>query len=114
MDLTVWIWTGECLDLWARGFHCADEKHREYPVADDRGGTPADYDNYVSFLANLRSTLDSANKGYGLTITLPSSYWYLQNFDIVNLAKSVDWVSVRLEAHAYVSEVKLIGFLSST
>ncbi|PYI12290.1 glycoside hydrolase [Aspergillus sclerotiicarbonarius CBS 121057] len=63
----------------------------EYPVASDRGGSDADFDNYVAFLANLRTELDSAGKGYGLIITLPSSYWYLQHFDIVNLAKSVDW-----------------------
>ncbi|RAL04126.1 putative class V chitinase [Aspergillus ibericus CBS 121593] len=66
----------------------------EYPVASDRGGSEADFDNYVSFLANLRTALDSAGKGYGLTITLPSSYWYLQHFDVVNLAKSVDWFNM--------------------
>lgn len=76
------------------------QKYREYPVDSDRGGTDADYDNFPTFLANLRSALDSANKGYGLTITLPSSYWYLQHFDIVSMADSVDWVS----AHYLVPE----------
>lgn len=66
---------------------------RGYPVSTDRGGTAADYINYPTFLANLRDALDSADKGHGLSITLASSYWYLQNFDIVNLVKSVDWVS---------------------
>ncbi|PNP45049.1 hypothetical protein TGAMA5MH_03098 [Trichoderma gamsii] len=66
----------------------------EYPVDSDRGGSDADYENYPTFLANLRSALDSAGKGYGLTITLPSSYWYLQNFDIVKIAKSVDWFNM--------------------
>lgn len=31
---------------------------------------------------------------YGLSITIPSSYWYMQNFDIVNLEKHVDFVSL--------------------
>ncbi|KAK9424886.1 putative chitinase [Seiridium unicorne] len=66
----------------------------EYPGADDRGGSDADFDNYVSFLANLRDALDSADKGYGLTLTLPSSYWYLKHFDVVNLAKSIDWFNM--------------------
>jgi chitinase len=34
----------------------------------------------------------SLGDDYGLSITLPSSYWYLQYFDIVNLVKHVDWV----------------------
>ncbi|KAM0093788.1 hypothetical protein ACP6JD_002824 [Aspergillus fumigatus] len=66
----------------------------EYPVDAERGGSDADYDNYPTFLANLRSALDSADKGYGLTITLPSSYWYLQHFDVVKMAKSVDWFNM--------------------
>lgn len=65
---------------------------REYPVASERGGREADFDNYVTFLKNLREALDGAKKDYGLSITLPSSYWYLQHFDIVNLIESVDWV----------------------
>ena len=64
---------------------------REYPGAADRYGTAADYDNYVTFLQNLRSSLGD---GYGISITLPSSYWYLQNFDIVNIAKTIDWVTL--------------------
>ncbi|GLA52752.1 hypothetical protein AnigIFM63604_009628 [Aspergillus niger] len=66
----------------------------EYPVDSDRGGSDADYENYPTFLANLRSALDSADKGYGLTITLPSSYWYLQHFNVVEMAKSVDWFNM--------------------
>lgn len=89
----VWIWIGiACPPLFPNAL-TNTRKKREYPVDSDRGGSDADYDNYVTFLANLRSALDSADYGYGLTITLPSSYWYLKNFDIVNMAKSVDWVS---------------------
>ena len=65
-----------------------NSKTREYPEADDRGGVPADFKNFVSFLANFKSALGS----YGLSITLPNSYWYLQHFDVVNLDKHVDFV----------------------
>ncbi|MCJ1311629.1 hypothetical protein MMC25_005302 [Agyrium rufum] len=60
----------------------------EYPVADDRGGNPADFQNYVTFLKEMRSVF---GKQLGISATLPSSYWYLQGFDIVNLEPSVDW-----------------------
>lgn len=67
---------------------------REYPVAPERSGNPQDYANYVSFLANLRSALGSGGHKYGLTITIPSSYWYMQNFDIVAIEKNIDWLNV--------------------
>lgn len=65
---------------------------REYPGSSDRDGVPADEPNFVSFLKNLRSALDDAGD-YGLSITLPSSYWYMQWFDIVDIEPIVDWVS---------------------
>lgn len=48
----------------------------EYPVAEERSGQSADFANYVSFLKNLRSALGGSGHNYGLTITVPSSYWY--------------------------------------
>jgi chitinase len=66
----------------------------EYPVADDRGGVPADFDNYVNFLARLRNRLNNMGKPMGLSLTLPVSYWYLRGFDIVNLEKHVDFYNV--------------------
>jgi chitinase len=48
----------------------------EYPVATERSGKPQDFQNYVSFLKNLRSALGGSGHNYGLTITVPSSYWY--------------------------------------
>jgi len=66
----------------------------EYPVAPERSGKPADYANYVSFLKNLKSALGSSGHKYGLSITLPSSYWYMQNFDIVSIEPYVDWFNV--------------------
>ena len=62
----------------------------EYPTTPDRDGTPADFTNYPTFMANLRKQLNT--KGYGLSMTLPSSYWYMRGFDIVSLEASVDWV----------------------
>lgn len=41
----------------------------EYPVAPERGGKPADYQNYVSFLKNLKAALGSSGHSYGLSIT---------------------------------------------
>ncbi|KAK9418096.1 putative chitinase [Seiridium unicorne] len=61
----------------------------EYPAADDRSGRESDYDSYPKFLANLKSALKDYD--YGLSITLPTSYWYLQHFDLVSIEPSVDW-----------------------
>ncbi|KUJ19021.1 glycoside hydrolase [Mollisia scopiformis] len=68
----------------------------EYPVTPDRNGSVADFTNYVSFMQNLREAMDaySPNSRYGLSMTLPSSYWYMQNFDIINFAKIIDWFNV--------------------
>jgi chitinase len=83
----------------------------EYPVAEDRGGIPEDYDNYVSFLKNLRKHLNGTGKKYGISLTLvsqlpvsltvalltlfqPASYWYMKGFDIINLEKHVDWFNI--------------------
>lgn len=61
----------------------------EYPAASDRNGQPEDYANYPVFLANLRASLNEYS--FGLSITLPTSYWYLQHFDLVAIEPSVDW-----------------------
>ena len=36
----------------------------------------------------------SSGHNYGLSITIPSSYWYLQHFDIVSIARTVDWFNM--------------------
>ncbi|KAJ6549609.1 glycoside hydrolase superfamily [Mycena vulgaris] len=63
----------------------------EYPGADDRGGVPADTPNFTTFMAAVLKAFGST---YGLTFTAPSSYWYLQHFDLPGLLKSADWVNV--------------------
>jgi chitinase len=66
----------------------------EYPEADDRGGIPEDYTNYVTFIANLRNRLNSSGQKFGISITLPASYWYLRHFDIVKIEPLVDFYNI--------------------
>ncbi|AEO68677.1 glycoside hydrolase family 18 protein [Thermothielavioides terrestris NRRL 8126] len=66
----------------------------EYPVADDRGGTEADFKNYVTMIKRLRQRLNQLGVPKGLSITLPASYWYLRGFDIINLEPHVDFFNV--------------------
>lgn len=42
----------------------------EYPVADDRGGIPGDFDNYVTLLKRLRARLNATGRKYGISLTL--------------------------------------------
>ncbi|OKL55832.1 hypothetical protein UA08_08920 [Talaromyces atroroseus] len=60
----------------------------EYPAASDRGGVPADTANFVSLVKELRGKFGTTK---GVTATLPSSFWYLQGFDVVGMADYVDW-----------------------
>ncbi|RYP78993.1 hypothetical protein DL769_003083 [Monosporascus sp. CRB-8-3] len=64
----------------------------EYPVAKDRNGRPEDYENAVTFMKKLRARMKSMNKGVSMAI--PASYWYLQNFDIKALESTVDWFNL--------------------
>ena len=63
----------------------------EYPGADDRGGKSQDTANYVSLAAELKAAFGSK---YGISMTLPTSYWYLQHFDLPGIQKSVDWFNL--------------------
>ncbi|KZF23992.1 glycoside hydrolase family 18 protein [Xylona heveae TC161] len=63
----------------------------EYPQADDRGGAPADKENYVTLVQELRNAIGSK---YGISMTLPTSYWYLQHFDVEEIQKSLDWFNL--------------------
>lgn len=54
----------------------------EYPGAPDRGGINADTENYVTLVKEMRASWGSK---YGISATLPSSYWYMRWFDLKGL-----------------------------
>jgi chitinase len=60
---------------------------QEYPQADDRGGQPGDMENYLALIKELKIAL--GNKG--LSVTLPTSYWYLKHFDVKAIQDHIDW-----------------------
>ncbi len=68
-----------------------------YPGATDRGGTTADAANYVALVRSLRqkfdTMVDETGGAFGLSFTAPTSYWYLQWFDIGGMMEYVDWVN---------------------
>ncbi|KAH0437120.1 glycosyl hydrolase family 18 [Colletotrichum camelliae] len=64
----------------------------EYPTADDRGGKPDDKANFVLLSKDIKEAF--SKKGYGYSLTLPSSYWYLQHFDLAKLQPYVDWFNL--------------------
>lgn len=66
----------------------------EYPGASDRGGIPADTNNFVQLMSEIRETFDRVNPGWEATITVPTSYWYLRGFDVTRLQKYVSWFNV--------------------
>ncbi|KAH7015839.1 hypothetical protein EDB80DRAFT_568032 [Ilyonectria destructans] len=66
----------------------------EYPEAPDRQGRGEDFANLPKFLRHIKSSLTQNGAKNGLSIAIPASYWYLQHFDIVNIAKYVDFFNV--------------------
>uniref|UniRef100_A0A093XDC7 chitinase n=1 Tax=Talaromyces marneffei PM1 TaxID=1077442 RepID=A0A093XDC7_TALMA len=60
----------------------------EYPAASDRGGVLVDTANFAELVAEMRSTWGTS---YGISVTLPSSYWYLQGIDVTTMQRYVDW-----------------------
>ncbi|KAH8812727.1 chitinase [Xylogone sp. PMI_703] len=68
----------------------------EYPVASDRGGKDADLQNYPTFLQNLRKALDESGMPTrpGISITIPSSYWYMRGFDVVKIDPIIDFFNI--------------------
>lgn len=63
----------------------------EYPAADDRGGVKEDKANLVTFMKELKEAFGTR---YGISITLPASFWYLRGFDVNALQHHVDWMNV--------------------
>jgi GH18 family chitinase len=45
-------------------------------------------------MAEIRSIFDASGHSFGLTFTAPSSFWYLQHFDLPGLLASADWVNL--------------------
>ncbi|OBT71283.1 hypothetical protein VF21_09607 [Pseudogymnoascus sp. 05NY08] len=89
--LKVWISIGG----WAMN-DPGPSRTTEYPVADDRGGKAADKENFPKFLQNLRHALDQSGmpERPGLSITIPSSYWYMRGFDIVEIDPIIDFFNI--------------------
>lgn len=68
----------------------------EYPGAPDRGGLEEkDIANFPLLLQTIKSTFRASPRGdYGLTFTIPTSFWYLRWFDVPSLLKYADWVNL--------------------
>ncbi|UKZ47180.1 hypothetical protein TrVGV298_001394 [Trichoderma virens] len=66
----------------------------EYPGAPDRGGRKEDTENYVLLLQAVREAFDDSYRSFGITFTAPSSYWYLQWFDLPGMMKYADWINL--------------------
>ncbi|KAK4441922.1 chitinase [Podospora aff. communis PSN243] len=83
----------------------------EYPVAPDRGGRPADFNNYATFLRRLRERLNRTGKRYGISIAIPASYWYLRGFNLQELEPWIDWFNIMTyDIHGtWDSHVRAIG-----
>ncbi|KAJ6071012.1 glycoside hydrolase [Penicillium canescens] len=59
----------------------------EYPAASDRDGRKEDTANFVTFMKELK---EACGEKYGISATLPSSYYYLKGFDVKGMADYVD------------------------
>jgi chitinase len=66
----------------------------EYPAATDRGGNPDDINNLVNLLAELREAFEREDPGWEISVTLPTSYWYLRGFDMERMQKYVDYFNM--------------------
>ena len=67
---------------------------REYPGAGDRGGSDEDVSNFVLLFKDIREAFDRSGQKFGLTFTIPSSFWYLRWFDMPGLLKYADWANL--------------------
>lgn len=65
----------------------------EYPGAPDRGGKPDDGKNFVLLLKELKDAIALQPIEYTVSFTVPTSYWYLQLFDL-KAVDHVDWINV--------------------
>ncbi|KAL1614362.1 hypothetical protein SLS54_009789 [Diplodia seriata] len=82
----------------------------EYPGAPDRGGKEEDTQNYVLLLQTLRETFDARPKKFGLTFTIPSSYWYLRWFDLPGMVQHASWINLMsYDLHGFWDRLNPIG-----
>ncbi|KAL5340440.1 hypothetical protein BJX70DRAFT_396691 [Aspergillus crustosus] len=63
----------------------------EYPGADDRGGIPEDTANFVELLRDMKNAFQGR---YGISVTLPASYWYLRWFDLEGMQDHIDFFNI--------------------
>nr|POE65199.1 killer toxin subunits alpha/beta [Quercus suber] len=54
----------------------------------DRQGSSADTINFVTFMRELKTAMGSS---FGLSVTIPTSYWYMRGFDLKGLERWTDW-----------------------
>ncbi|CAK7218470.1 hypothetical protein SBRCBS47491_003522 [Sporothrix bragantina] len=47
--------------------------------------------NFVALVAQMRAAFGAKD---GLTVTIPTSYWYLQHFDLVGMQLHIDWFNL--------------------
>ncbi|KAI0971243.1 carbohydrate-binding module family 18 [Xylaria arbuscula] len=66
----------------------------EYPGAGDRGGNPVDGTNFEKFLFALELINLTLPKRLVVSFTTPTSYWYLQHFDLAASIQWVDWTNL--------------------
>ncbi|KAJ0383092.1 hypothetical protein COL922a_011197 [Colletotrichum nupharicola] len=57
----------------------------------DRCGTADDTANFVLLCKEIKAAFGTR---FGYSITLPASYWYLQNFDLAGMQPFVDWFNI--------------------
>jgi chitinase len=72
----------------------------EYPQASDRDGYEGDTANYVALVNQMRAAF---GQRFGISVTLPASYWYLQHFDVAAMERSVDWFNLMSYDSEYIA-----------
>lgn len=65
----------------------------EYPGAPDRGGRPEDGENFTQFLRELDEANFQQPSRYVVSLTVPTSYWYLRHFDMI-MYRYIDFINV--------------------
>ncbi|KAJ6465504.1 glycosyl hydrolases family 18-domain-containing protein [Mycena vitilis] len=65
----------------------------EYPGV-ERGGTTQDGENFLSLLQEFQAAMNSSGRRIVLTFTAPASFWYLQQFKIVEMSNYADWINL--------------------